>query len=148
VGLDIGAWLRDLGLERYEQAFQDTEVEARSLPHLTADDLKKMGVTAIGHRRLLLQAIAELQESGTAAVEPVSERISSSEGVGDTPKRASEAERRQLTVMFVDLVGSTELSARLCAATGSMPVRCAQNFGRAASWNSNPFARSYRGATY
>jgi hypothetical protein len=46
--LDIGAWLRDLGLERYEQAFQDTEVEARSLPHLTADDLKKMGVTAIG----------------------------------------------------------------------------------------------------
>ena len=75
--MDIGAWLRDLGLERYEQAFQDNEVEARSLPHLTADDLKEMGVTAIGHRRLLLQAIAELQESGTAAVEPVSERISS-----------------------------------------------------------------------
>jgi hypothetical protein len=68
--VDIGAWLQDLGLERYAQAFQDNEVTVRSLPHLTADDLKEMGVTAIGHRRLLLQAIAELQ--GAAAVEPFS----------------------------------------------------------------------------
>jgi SAM domain (Sterile alpha motif) len=60
--VDIAAWLRELGLERYERAFQDNEVDARSLPHLTADDLKEVGVTAIGHRRLLLQAIAALQE--------------------------------------------------------------------------------------
>jgi class 3 adenylate cyclase/predicted ATPase len=111
--VDIGGWLRDLGLERYEQAFQDNEVTARSLPHLTADDLKEMGVTAIGHRRLLLQAIAEFETSAAAAVEPFSDRITSSEDVGDTARRVSEAERRQLTVMFVDLVGSTELSGKL-----------------------------------
>jgi class 3 adenylate cyclase/predicted ATPase len=111
--VDIGGWLRDLGLERYGQAFQDNEVTARSLPHLTADDLKEMGVTAIGHRRLLLQAIAEFETSAAAAVEPLSDRITSSEDVGDTARRVSEAERRQLTVMFVDLVGSTELSGKL-----------------------------------
>jgi hypothetical protein len=110
-GVDIGAWLRDLGLERYEQAFQDNEVEARSLPHLTAEDLKEMGVTAIGHGRLLLQAIAELQGSGAAPVKEFSGQIPTS--VGSTLKRPSEAERRQLTVMFVDLVGSTELSRKL-----------------------------------
>ena len=111
--MDASAWLRELGLERYEQAFQDNEVDARSLPHLTADDLKEMGVTAIGHRRLLLQAIADLQQRGALAVEPLSEAIISSEGVGGIAKPASEAERRQLTVMFVDLVGSTALSAKL-----------------------------------
>ena len=111
--MDIAAWLRELGLERYVQAFQDNEVDARSLPHLTAEDLKEMGVTAIGHRRLLLQAIADLQESGASAVEPASEQITSGEGVNDAAKRQSEAERRQLTVLFCDLVGSTALSARL-----------------------------------
>jgi class 3 adenylate cyclase/pimeloyl-ACP methyl ester carboxylesterase len=107
--VDIAAWLRKLGLERYVQAFQDNEVDSRSLPHLTADDLKELGVTAIGHRRLLLQAIADLKQSGTLAVEPATERITSSDTVGG----AAQAERRQLTVMFIDLVGSTELSARL-----------------------------------
>jgi class 3 adenylate cyclase len=111
--VDIGAWLRELGLDCYEQAFQDNQIDARSLPHLTADDLKEMGVTAIGHRRVLLRAIANLGKSGSPAVEQAFERRTSSERVGDAPKRASEAERRQLTVMFVDLVGSTELSARL-----------------------------------
>jgi class 3 adenylate cyclase/predicted ATPase len=111
--VDIGAWLRELGLGRYVQAFQDNEVDARSLPHLTAEDLKEMGVTAIGHRRLLLQVIADLQESGASAVEPASEHITSGEGVNDAGKRPSEAERRQLTVLFCDLVGSTALSARL-----------------------------------
>ena len=111
--MDIAAWLRELGLERYVQAFQDNGVDSRSLPHLTAEDLKEMGVTAIGHRRLLLQAIADLQESGASAVEPASVQITSGEGVNDADKRPSEAERRQLTVLFCDLVGSTALSARL-----------------------------------
>ena len=111
--MDIAAWLRELGLEQYVQAFQDNEVDARSLPHLTAEDLKEIGVTAIGHRRLLLQSIADLQESGASAVQPASEQITSGEVVNDAAKRPSEAERRQLTVLFCDLVGSTALSARL-----------------------------------
>ena len=57
--MDIGGWLRGLGLERYEQAFRDNEIDLRVLPELTADDLKEIGVTAIGHRRLLLKAIAD-----------------------------------------------------------------------------------------
>ena len=55
--MDIGGWLRGLGLERYEQAFRDNEIDLRVLPELTADDLKELGVAAIGHRRLLLKAI-------------------------------------------------------------------------------------------
>jgi len=58
--MDIGGWLRGLGLERYEQAFRDNEIDLRVLPELTADDLKELGVAAIGHRRLLLKAIADL----------------------------------------------------------------------------------------
>ena len=61
--MDISAWLRELGLERYVEAFQDNAVDARSLPHLTAEDLKEMGVTAIGHRRLLLKAIGQREAS-------------------------------------------------------------------------------------
>jgi hypothetical protein len=108
--VDIAAWLRDLGLERYEQAFRDNEVDVRSLPHLTADDLKDMGVTAIGHRRLLLQAIAQLGEPPLISDEARSEAAAAKSSGG---KLTAEAERRQLTVLFVDLVGSTELSARL-----------------------------------
>src|SRR6516165_3808455 len=57
--MDIGGWLRGLGLERYEQAFRDNEIDLRVLPELTADDLKELGVAAIGHRRLLLKAPAD-----------------------------------------------------------------------------------------
>src|SRR6201981_3148548 len=58
--MDIGGWLRGLRLERYEQAFRENEVDLRVLPELTADDLKELGVAAIGHRRLLLKAIGDL----------------------------------------------------------------------------------------
>jgi class 3 adenylate cyclase/predicted ATPase len=110
--VDVFVWLRDLGLERYEPAFRENEVDARSLPHLTAEDLKEMGVGAIGHRRLLLQSIAEIQrkEADVPAEEP---EATPNEAVGPSDRPASEAERRQLTVMFVDLVGSTALSAGL-----------------------------------
>ena len=111
--MDIAAWLRELGLERYEEAFQDNEVDARSLPHLTAEDLKEMGVMAIGHRRLLLQAIAALQERAAAPLEPVPRQINVSAGVGDSAGWASEAERRPMTVMFCDLADSTVLSTEL-----------------------------------
>ena len=102
--MDIEAWLQGLGLERYITAFRDNEINWAVLPKLTADDLKDIGVTAVGHRRMLLEAIAALGASVasptvTAAVSDVSAPV--------------EAERRQLTVMFCDLVGSTALAARL-----------------------------------
>ncbi len=109
--MDIGAWLRNLGLERYEAAFRDNEIDAEVLPTLTAEDLKDLGVTVIGHRRKLLNAIAALAEAAEPAPGPQTE---AGEGAKASARaRPAEAERRQLTVMFVDLVGSTELSARL-----------------------------------
>jgi hypothetical protein len=62
--MDIAEWLRRLGLERYEAAFRDNEIDWQILPNLTAEDLKEIGVAAIGHRRKLLQAIAALGASG------------------------------------------------------------------------------------
>jgi class 3 adenylate cyclase len=104
--MDIGGWLRGLGLERYEQAFRENEIDLRVLPELTVDDLKELGVAAIGHRRLILKAIADLAVgAGPAAVVDVP--------AASPLNAAAEAERRQLTVMFCDLVGSTELAARL-----------------------------------
>jgi class 3 adenylate cyclase len=105
--MDISAWLRGLDLERYEQAFRENAINEASLPKLTAEDLRDLGVTAVGHRRILLDAIAALRaesfrETTERSVEP-------DRSGGKTP----EAERRQLTVMFCDLVGSTELSTRL-----------------------------------
>src|SRR5207237_836789 len=95
--MDVADWLRGLGLEQYEPAFRANEIDARVLPSLTAEDLKDLGVTLVGHRRRLLDAIAELGPDASPA-----------------PRSApAEAERRQLTVMFCDLVGSTALSTRL-----------------------------------
>jgi class 3 adenylate cyclase len=96
--MDIAAWLRSLDLAQYELAFRDHEIDWGVLPRLTSDDLREIGVVAIGHRRRLLDAIAALASERPAAL--------------DTPVRA-DAERRQLTVMFCDLVSSTELSSRL-----------------------------------
>jgi SAM domain (Sterile alpha motif) len=102
--MDIVAWLRGLGLERYAPAFRDNDIDAEVLPQLTADDLISIGVTSVGHRRKLLAAIAGLGVEMPAATVMAAPR--------DAPAPA-DAERRQLTVMFCDLVGSTELSARL-----------------------------------
>src|SRR6516165_3595256 len=97
---DVADWLRALGLARYAAAFRDNEIDWEALPRLTAEDLSDLGVVLGGHRRRLLDAIAALAEGeAPPATSPV-------------PAAASEAERRQLTVMFCDLVGSTPLSAR------------------------------------
>jgi class 3 adenylate cyclase len=104
--VDIGTWLRELGLERYEHAFRENEIDAEILPKLTTDDLKDIGVTAVGHRRKLLEAIALLAE-------PAPQAVSSVPADSAAKARPAEAERRQLTVLFCDLVGSTELSGRL-----------------------------------
>src|SRR5215472_9061532 len=106
--MDIAAWLRSLELEQYEPAFRDNGIDAAILPKLTAEDLKEIGIVRVGDRRKVLEALAVLRE-GTAPV-PAQEQ-SPDQPPGSTP--VSHAERRQLTVMFCDLVGSTALSAKL-----------------------------------
>ena len=104
--MDIAAWLADLGLERYEPAFRENEIDLDILPSLTAEDLKDLGVVIVGHRRKLLEAIAGLKPASAGGSVSLSPAIA-----GRSAQR--DAERRQLTVMFVDLVGSTTISARL-----------------------------------
>jgi class 3 adenylate cyclase len=104
--MDIGGWLRSLGLERYEAAFRENEIFEKVLPNLTAEDLKELGVNALGHRRMLLDAIAALRADGSA-------KSPQAEAPLTLPTSAHTAERRQVTVMFSDLVGSTALSARM-----------------------------------
>jgi len=94
--VDVAAWLHGLGLQQYEQAFRDNAIDAAILPELTSEDLRDIGVNLVGHRRKLLGAIAALSSGGGA--NPVS--------------AAPVVERRLLTVMFCDLVGSTALSVR------------------------------------
>jgi class 3 adenylate cyclase/tetratricopeptide (TPR) repeat protein len=101
--MDVVAWLRGLGLERYAPAFRDNDVDGEVLPELTSDDLISIGVTSVGHRRKLLAAIASL---GTA---PPTATVTAAPRDASAP---AGAERRQLTVMFCDLVGSTPMSAR------------------------------------
>ena len=95
---------KELGLERYEPLFRDNEIDWEVLPKLTSEDLKEIGVVAIGHRRKLLDAIAALGTEVPAATVTAAPR--------EAPAPA-DAERRQPTVMFCDLIGSTALSARL-----------------------------------
>src|ERR1700739_3993856 len=108
--MDLGGWLRSLGLEKYEAPFRENEINERVLPSLTAEDLKELGVTALGHRRILLDAIAALRNDASGKTPSVDAATTSS-----TPSAQPEdrAERRQVTVMFCDLVGSTALSARM-----------------------------------
>src|SRR5215470_15148676 len=103
--MDVAEWLRDLGLEQYAPAFRDNDIDGEVLRRLTGEDLRELGVRSVGHRRRLLDAISALDASladvavTTAAPHDVEPQV--------------DAERRQLTVLFCDLVGSTALSARL-----------------------------------
>jgi class 3 adenylate cyclase/tetratricopeptide (TPR) repeat protein len=105
MAIDVASWLQQLGLAQYEPAFRDNEVDGDVLPDLTAEDLIGLGVTLIGHRRKLLSAIAAL---GAAAPAPALTTTPAS--VPPPAPAPAQAERRQLTVMFCDLVGSTALS--------------------------------------
>lgn len=104
--MDIAAWLRRIGLEQYEQAFRENAIDADVLPELTDADLEKLGML-LGHRKRLLKAIAALGPSANRS-DPSADEIEDRGRAADVV-----AERRQLTVMFVDLVGSTALAARL-----------------------------------
>jgi class 3 adenylate cyclase/predicted ATPase len=104
--MDVAEWLRAHGFEQYEPAFRDNEIDTRVLPSLTAEDLKDLGVSLVGHRRRLLDAIAALGAAVPAVPLPNPPPPAGEGRVG------AEAERRQLTVMFCDLVGSTALSTR------------------------------------
>jgi class 3 adenylate cyclase len=108
--MDVADWLRALGLERYEAAFRENDVDAGLLPTLTADDLKELGISSLGHRRRLLEAIAALRAEGTLAVDPVRLTATPTGMVGSSE---TTAELRPLSVMFCDLIGSTALSSRL-----------------------------------
>ena len=119
--LDVGAWLRGLGLERYEQAFRDNDVGADLLARLTAEELREIGVASVGHRRRLLDAIGELRVHAASSLHAEPE---ASAAVRPYPEATVEAERRQLTVMFVDLVGSTELAQRLDPEDLRAALRC------------------------
>jgi class 3 adenylate cyclase len=88
--MDVGNWLRSLGLAQYETSFRDNEVDYTILSTLTAEDLKDLGVSLVGHRRKLLDATAVLRADG---------------GAEKRPAREGAAERRQVTVLFSDIVG-------------------------------------------
>jgi len=98
----IADWLKNLGMSEYAQRFAENDIEIDVLSELTDQDLERLGVS-LGHRRRMLRAIRELAGPAPAAAQPAVTE----------PKPQDTAERRQLTVMFCDLVGSTALSARL-----------------------------------
>ncbi len=106
--MDVADWLRTLGLERYEATFRENGVNGEVLRHLTADDLKDLGVAAVGHRRQLLVAIAAFEDTPADSFNRSSTGPTGALGVSETT-----AERRPLSVMFCDLVGSTAFSSRL-----------------------------------
>ena len=104
--MDLAVWLRSLGLEQYEAVFRENAIDVSVLPDLTDQDLEKLGVL-LGHRRKLLRAIANLETTTKAA----SGAVGAPAAMDASPRDV--AERRQVTVMFSDLVGSTALSARM-----------------------------------
>jgi class 3 adenylate cyclase len=107
--MDVVVWLRSLGLGKYEAAFRENEIDETVLPSLTHENLKELGVMALGHRLKLLDAIAALRSDAGGQTPSVDATASSAPSVPAEDR----AERRQVTVMFSDLVGSTALSARM-----------------------------------
>jgi class 3 adenylate cyclase len=111
--VDIAAWLQDLGLERYQQAFRDNDVDVDLMSDLSEADLEKLGVASLGHRKILLRAIEALRRARAGLAAGMTAIADETTFAPSPPASGPEAERRQLTVMFVDLVGSTALSAKL-----------------------------------
>ena len=116
--MDVGNFLRELGLQQYEAAFRNNRIDIRVLPKLTADDLRDLGVTMVGDRRMLLDAIVALREPTAPAVKAGGDVLDAGLIGGTEAASTAQAERRPLSVMFCDLVGSTALSSdsilRIC----------------------------------
>ena len=108
--MDVVVWLRSLGLGKYEAVFRENDIDETVLPSLTHENLKELGVASLGHRVKLLDAIAALRNDGSGKT-PSVDAVSTSSAPSAHPE--DRAERRQVTVMFSDLVGSTALSARM-----------------------------------
>ena len=108
--MDVVVWLRSLGLGKYEAAFRENDIDETVLSSLTHETLKDLGVTSVGHRLKLLEAIAALSNDASGNPHSVDAATTSSAPSAYPEDRA---ERRQVTVMFSDLVGSTALSARM-----------------------------------
>jgi class 3 adenylate cyclase len=113
MAVDVGEWLKSLGLEQYEAAFRENGVDAEVLPTLTGEELKDIGVSLIRHRRRLLEAIAKLQNNDGTPSQTVRPSGDHPASIPATDAASHAGERRQLTVMFCDLVGSTALSEKL-----------------------------------
>jgi class 3 adenylate cyclase len=108
--MDIVVWLRSLGLGKYEAIFRENDIDETVLPSLTHETLKELGVASVGHRVKLLDAIAALRSDASGKASSV-DAATPSTSLGAPPE--DRAERRHVTVMFSDLVGSTALSARM-----------------------------------
>ena len=108
--MDVVVWLRSLGLGKYEAIFRENDIDETVLPSLTHENLKELGVASFGHRVKLLDAIAALRSDASGKTPSVDATTTSSAPSAHPEDRA---ERRQVTVMFSDLVGSTALSARM-----------------------------------
>src|SRR5499427_5870660 len=104
----IADWLERLGLGQYAQRFAENDIDFEVLSDLTDQDLEKIGVVSVGHRRKLLRAIANLKD-----LETITPAVAIEAAPPAIPRAADTGERRQVTVMFSDLVGSTALSARM-----------------------------------
>jgi SAM domain (Sterile alpha motif) len=103
--MDLGSWLRSLGLAQYEEPFRESEIDDTVLPNLTAEDLKDLGVSIVGHRRKLFDDIAALR----ADTEPKTAPVAPTSAAQPTFAAQAAGERRYLTVMFCDLVDSRRL---------------------------------------
>jgi class 3 adenylate cyclase/tetratricopeptide (TPR) repeat protein len=118
--VDVAAWLKNLGLRQYEAAFRDNAIDGDILPSLTAEDLKDLGVTIVGHRRKLLDAIAAIGAASKptpppAPADPAATLHAPAASSRPQSRSGADAERRPITVMFCDLVGSTSMAAKLDA---------------------------------
>ena len=131
--MDVVVWLRSLGLGKYEAIFRENDIDEAVLPSLTHDNLKELGVASFGHRVKLLDAVAALR--GNASGKPTSvDPATTSSAPSARPE--DRAERRQVTVMFSDLVGSTALSpawTRKTSARSFWPIRNASRTSCSAS---------------
>jgi class 3 adenylate cyclase len=113
--MDVVVWLRSLGLGKYEAIFRENDIDETVLPSLTHENLKELGVVSFGHRVKLLDAIAALRNDASEQAPSLTSGSTLTTAAAATVAPEAVGERRYLTVMFCDLVGSTAISAQLDA---------------------------------